>query len=604
MGNLHHDHRASPALLGIMVLVAGFILILYWPAQANGFVWDDWDYLLNPDFLDPGRWADTLKQPLVFSPNYFRPLALASLMFEAYLHGGADAYSMHVTNLMLHAMNSALAALLGYLVARHMELAPGREHVAALIIGLLYGSHPALVETVAWISGRFDLLLTTFLLLGLIANSVISHRIVRALLVGLSFFAASTAKEMAVVFPLVIAFWNLAWSPRERLFTRQLLPDMAHRGELGVYLALLLAGVLYLLLREWSLGYLYQSVIIPSTVELPGILQKVLLSAEALVRYVFVAVAPYATVNVVHPHRLPVPLTDVLAWISVVASAGFGVLLAVLLKGRYSRVGWMWVAFLASLLPVLHIVPLSIGNNIIQDRYLTFPLTLFYITAATTVAAFWPRDEEATRIRGKLRMGIAALLLLIAGNLITVRQAIPFWRDDLSLWVSASYRSPDSVIAHVNLSAAYLKANELSAGLAHAQKAIELSPISPAGWGMASKALARLEDPAAAAYEKTAISLLLDEPSPNEYCNVANAFMSSGRYSDAKRLLISIYPRFRTDQRINVTLGIISSHLGESESARLYFNEARSQFPIGDRKRFDAEIARILGSPGSSSVSD
>jgi len=191
------------------------VALVYLPALSNGLVWDDITFLSDlPLYRDPALWLEALRRPFVISANYFRPLALLTFVAELRI-GGLNPTLFHLTNVLLHAFNAALVAVL----ARHLwPLGDGDDAAGgwlAVGAGLLYGLHPALLEGVTFISSRFDLLLTAFLLLALVADVTLrQRRVARALAVGLAFLLAALTKEMAVALAVVLPLWHLV--TRER----------------------------------------------------------------------------------------------------------------------------------------------------------------------------------------------------------------------------------------------------------------------------------------------------------------------------------------------------------------------------------------------------
>ena len=90
----------------------------YLPALDNGLVWDDVELL--PELLgasEDGRWSAAFSG-LRFSPNYFRPLAVLSLLVEMTLAGGIQPELSHAVNVALHAVNALLVTVLSGAVAR------------------------------------------------------------------------------------------------------------------------------------------------------------------------------------------------------------------------------------------------------------------------------------------------------------------------------------------------------------------------------------------------------------------------------------------------------------------------------------------------------
>ncbi|MDO8803064.1 MAG: tetratricopeptide repeat protein [Elusimicrobiota bacterium] len=128
-----------PAALSVLVLAALF------PVLNNGFVnYDDPQYVLSNPALR-GSWVEAL----AFSPGYYHPLVTLTYKAEFSLFGLAP-LPYHITSLALH-----LACCLSVFYLFSML---GWRRWPAFLGALLFGVHPAHVESVAWISGRKELL--------------------------------------------------------------------------------------------------------------------------------------------------------------------------------------------------------------------------------------------------------------------------------------------------------------------------------------------------------------------------------------------------------------------------------------------------------------
>jgi hypothetical protein len=263
-------------LYGLPPLIA---FLLYLPVLHGGLVWDDPLYLYHPLYRHPPNWSRILTTPFVLSPNYFRPLVVVTFVL-----GGVVPWLQHLVNLLLHVLNTVLVTLLA---ARLNGRRLGESVWPALVAPLLYAVHPALVEGVAFISGRFDLMLTTFLLLALLADLALRDRPrLASPAVGLCVFLAALCKEMAAGFLLVLPLWHLATGGTPASF-RNLI-----RRQWSVYLAVLLAMAACLGLRYAALGYLY----LPGAgnpVPVGSPLQHALLAARSLAEYILLALWPF-----------------------------------------------------------------------------------------------------------------------------------------------------------------------------------------------------------------------------------------------------------------------------------------------------------------------
>lgn len=236
------------ASIGISIVA----FIVYLPAVQYQFVWDDYTNFSRPYYRDIAFIVPAITQALHHTVDYYRPLPLASFIIESTLFGFGAAH-MHLVSIVLHAMNTFLVAFcaLKLVAYRGIEGSPWRW---ATLAGSLYGLHPALIEPVAFISSRFDLMLTLFLMLALAADLSISSRTIRAVVVGVSFLLASLCKEMAVGLVFVLPIIHYLKQQKQNNWREDWVN--VFRANIGTYVSLLCFGVLYLILRYQALGYL------------------------------------------------------------------------------------------------------------------------------------------------------------------------------------------------------------------------------------------------------------------------------------------------------------------------------------------------------------
>jgi tetratricopeptide (TPR) repeat protein len=453
------------------------VILLLLPALKFGLVWDDTIFLRDmPDYRDPGLWLTALFRPFVLSPNYFRPLALLTFVGELRL-GGQPAL-LHFTNVLLHAVNTTLVTLLALrLFPRATSSSPAsfRSKTPALIGGMLYGLHPALVEGVAFISGRFDLMVTAFLLSGLVADHALRGRPSRSVLVGLSFLAAAFCKEMAVAFALVIPLWHLATGEPGRWTFKRL----RQNGNLEVYAAILLAGLTYLGIRFFSLGYLVSP---NSGAAIPAgtWVQHLLLVAKSLATYLMLAAWPFTALSPIHYSELPVPVSGPAPWIALVFDA---LVLFVLIRWarRAPASGWLALGAILALLPVVNILPLELGGGaFVAERFLMFPIALAAIALGRALAGAFARSWAAAPL-GARALGVIPMVWLAAAA-VTLQLTVPNWRDDLTLWAWAAAREPRSATPYTNLALQYVQLSQPEVAAQLANHALELEPENGDAW--------------------------------------------------------------------------------------------------------------------------
>ena len=118
--------------------------------------------------------------------------------------------------LCLHLANCALVALLAYRCtmtgARNptLSIRPLRPTIAAFGAMMAYALHPALIESVAWISGRFDLMVTMFSLLALFLSTR-ADRKPSTFAIATLVLLALLSKEMAITLPILILLFRAAF---------------------------------------------------------------------------------------------------------------------------------------------------------------------------------------------------------------------------------------------------------------------------------------------------------------------------------------------------------------------------------------------------------
>jgi hypothetical protein len=156
--------------------------LLYSTTLAFEFVFDDLSLIGG-------------KGPVFFGTEWlaYRPLRHLSHVLDNVI-GGGQPWAYHFDNVVLHSSVCALTATL----ARRLGYAP----LAALAAALLVGLHPLAVESVAYVSGRRDLLAGVLGMAALSAWISPSPRMWPALLLVV---AAAGAKESGAVFLVILA---------------------------------------------------------------------------------------------------------------------------------------------------------------------------------------------------------------------------------------------------------------------------------------------------------------------------------------------------------------------------------------------------------------
>ena len=180
----------SRLAIGVAVLLAGLV---YVNALDNPFVYDDRRLIVENRSIRP-----PLNLEAVVLREVARPAVNISYAIDRVLWGPSPA-GFHVTNVLLHMLNVAL-------LFEFVRRGTGRI-VSAFLAAAVFAVHPMMTQAVGYISGRAEVLCTTFVLMALAAAR-------RWMLGGRGVWLAATfglwvlalaSKETAVMF-VAVAF--------------------------------------------------------------------------------------------------------------------------------------------------------------------------------------------------------------------------------------------------------------------------------------------------------------------------------------------------------------------------------------------------------------
>src|SRR3989304_4395481 len=192
-------------------------LALYWKSIGFEFIpsWDDYEYVLDNSLIR-GFTPDNLRA--IFLEPYFSnyaPLHLLSYSID-YSIWGLDPRGYHLTNAVLHSVNSVLA----FLVLRRLT----KSDFLSIAGAALFALHPVNVENVAWVAERKSLLAALFTFCSIIFYVDYREK-GRTVLYGLSLLflvLALASKAFAVMLPVLLLSYELFLSNRRRFV--QLIP--------------------------------------------------------------------------------------------------------------------------------------------------------------------------------------------------------------------------------------------------------------------------------------------------------------------------------------------------------------------------------------------
>jgi len=310
--------------------------------------------------------------------GFFRPFGYASFALDARL-GGIHPVWWHASSLAIHGANAVLVLFL----ARRL----GASALAAGFAGALFAVHGIHPEAVVWIAGRFDLVATFFLLVGLLLFTMTGEGDHFAFHAGAfaCFVVAALSKEAAFIFPLLLAGYALA----KRQPLRPAIPYFA------------LAAILFA--YRWSLfggigGYINRATGRPAALSL-GFGSA--LKSEAVRLWTSL----YFPLNWSTNPSLPLALLAVAYMIAILWLA---------VSSRPTRTLWLAAAgILICTIPVLSL--LAGSPTLAGSRVLYLPSVWFAILLALAVDG----------VPGRVRYSVAAVVLVF--HFAALQHNLGFW---------------------------------------------------------------------------------------------------------------------------------------------------------------------------------
>ena len=447
----HHDRtpraaarRPSPFLLPLVV--AFLTTSLYIPALRNGFTdWDDPAYVLQNPLIHDLSPAGLQAIATDFVEGNYHPLTILSLAID-YRAGKLDPAVYHRTNVALHVL--ATLAVFGFIL-----LLTESQWLAA-IASLFFGIHPLHVESVAWVSGRKDLLYGLFYFVACAAWVLWVRKGRRRFWIGAlaAFIASLLSKAMAVTLPLSLLAIDLylrrPWSVKTWL-------------EKAPFFA---ASLAFGLLAVAAQGKAVQEfAAFPAHV-------RVLVGFHGLAFYLLHAVAPIG-LSAFYPYPTAGQALPVLFYAAPLLAFFLAFAIARSLRGDRT-IAFAGLFFVINVALVLQFIP--VGSAIMADRYTYVAYAGLGLALAWGVRAVG--RMPIARATGPRVFLIAALVGLFVGWGAVARERIQVWRNGVTLWTSVLARYPALPMAYAQRAWSFHRMGDDPRAMADLDRALALDP--------------------------------------------------------------------------------------------------------------------------------
>ena len=499
--------------VGIIIILA-LALSLYSHTVRFGFVWDDEKlieknpYIKNPIFIP--RYFITDIFLLSFEPHqslYYRPLLLFSFQFD-YSIWGLNAAGFHLMNILLFLMFSALV----YAFIKNVS----NSKKIAFFTAVLFIIHPINVQTVSWISGRNEVLLTIFLLASFIlfkkslATPQPFKRIAFYLFSVLMFAFGLLSKEAAASLPLILIFYDYCFICNYK-FSKLL-------KNLRDYIPYMLILLIYLYVRQAIFEDMAGVRIRPFKVMPPVTL--LILNLKSIPFYIKSILLPFP----IEFQAFKMPTLDTMDLQAIISTLIISIFIFYLFKYKPPLreevffLGWF----------IIFSVPILFIGVLMGTRFLVLPIVGLFGFSSLFLAR-WIRRKRPIKIKF---IFYALLLAVIFSYGFSSYKTSFHWKDNQSILKLMLKRYPNDSDVHYNI-------GWLCAELGDLEKAIK----------------------------EYKIALALKNDHTRARFNLAHAYYNLGRMDDAISELKMTLSQDNSMPYVHQALAVIYSNKGLYEEA-------------------------------------
>jgi len=429
-------------------LITGLLLltgVAFYPSIGNDFTnLDDPNYLLHNPLIQDLSLEGIQNIFNQFHSGLYKPLTLLSFAVE-YHFFELNPLIYHLTNLILHLLNTLLVYIFLYLLC-------GKRSVS-FIAALLFGIHPLHVESVAWVSERKDVMCSFFYLSSLVCymNYLKESKPLHRLGVLIFFIASLITKPMALTLPFVLGLIDII---KKRPLSIKSLLEKTFILSIAFFIAIInfLASQIFRL--EMNLPVFTYSI------------ENILIICYAPIFYLTKLLFP-THLSAIYP--LPSDfvgydrLLYVISPLILIGIAGY-----IYMNRKNHTLLFGSVFFILILIPVIQIV--RYGPSIVSDRYAYLSsIGPFFIVAYLYHAV--TRRYEKFKYVFYLFGGVIVLVLVFM-----TQSQCKVWANGVTLWTSAIQHHPRHALAYLNRGRAYYSQEAYDDAMRDVSKGISLAP--------------------------------------------------------------------------------------------------------------------------------
>lgn len=430
------------------------VFINYSNTLFNSFAWDDRAFILSNPFI-----MDLRNLRLFFSREYVnlspefidlqRPLMTVSLMLDYYIWK-LNPFGYHLTNLILHCANTIILFRLLMTIS---------EERTAFLSALIFGIHPINTEAVNGINFREDILATFFYLLAFISFIKCQKSYWYYGVISILFYTmALLSKEMSITLPVLLIIYQF-------YFYRYSKNTASGNGKMHwVYGGYAIISALYIwcisILTPYFTGNTLISYVTGSGYHLNSP------TIPIIIAYYMKLIFFPLNLSAVYEIRHSISFIDTKTLLSI------AFLLTILTCSLYVRkkqplltFGVLW--FFITILPMSNLFRMS---DPVAERYLYLPSIGICLVICFGLSKWFYGKK---RLEGFVA-ALTVLLLLLYAVLTFERNLV--WCDDYTLWSDAVKKTPQKLMAHINLALAAEEKESYKVAIREFNEVLKVTP--------------------------------------------------------------------------------------------------------------------------------
>jgi tetratricopeptide (TPR) repeat protein len=435
------------------ILIALVTAFAFAPAIHNGFTdWDDPFYVTDQHLIRDSSLSGLEAMFTTYVEGNYHPLTMASLAID-YRFWKLNPRGYHIMNIVFHVL--ATLAVFGFIF-----LLTGSNELSS-ITSLFFGIHPLHVESVAWISGRKDVLYALFYITACISYVlwVRGRRPKAAYYAGslVLFVLSLLSKGMAVSLPLALIAIDFYLKRKANAKTLLL--------EKAPFLLIALIFGYVAVVAQTKQGAVQNLASF-------AFYERILFACYGVSAYLIRAIVP-GDLSALYPYPLRtgnggLPLVYYLAPLGALAVAA--AVTWSLRSGRAIAFGAFF--FLINVALVLQLFP--VGSAVIADRY-TY---LSYVGVGVIIASLYRSLVPGVLSRQRVSRVAVTVLLTAAGALavFATRARCEVWKDNITLWNDVLRQYPNLPLGYTMRARSYMQQGRNDRALSDAEMALSLDP--------------------------------------------------------------------------------------------------------------------------------